>query len=422
MRPMTRAAAVLAAAVFSASSARALDMSWLTQYKRPNIRYGQLALHPRYQFTEAYDSNIYLVPRDTPARTVGGGVRGSWITMNELALETVLPWRKLHTFSAGYDFAAHTYTTQPRLNDTINQSAHADYVYAGTYGLTGRLGDRYMNTTDQAFSQLVERQRRWANTLFMELGYEPVNGLLAGGLDASQTAHKYLSPTVGRDLNRYEQRAGFNVGYRLQPKTKLYASYHRGVIHYTVHRQIPYQDKDSKSHDLGFGVTGALAPKVAGQVEGGLTYRQYDEAPIGGTTRLTRNFTVAANAVYTPTDRTSLTLAASRRLEESIDTVSRFYISNNVSLEVRRRLARKFSVSANAAFGVDKYPDTQTVDGGATGNRRDDIYQGGVQVEYDIQSWLSTGLAYAFRERDSTFTGQYNYQDHQTSWNLALKF
>lgn len=418
---MTRAAAALV--LLFSTSAHAINLDWLTQYKKPNIHYGQLALHPYYQLTETYDSNIYLVPRDTPTRTVGGGVRGSWITTNELALEAVLPWRRLHNFAAGYDFEANTYTTQPELNDTINQRAHLDYVYTGAYGLTFKAGDRYENTTDQAFSQLVERNRRWMNTAYTELDYNPENGRMAGGVDASHTVNKYLGPTIGRQLNRYEEIVGFNVGYKIQPKTKLYTSYHRGVIHYTVNRELPDQDKNSKSHDLGFGVTGVLAPKVTGKVEGGMTYREYDEAPIGGVTRITRNFTVATNVVYKPSDSTDVIVAGSRRLEESINNGgNRFYISNNLSLDVKHKLPRKFSVGANVAFGLDKYPDSQTVAGGATGNRRDDIYQGGLWLEYDIQAWLSTGVAYIFRERNSTFSGEFNYQDQRTSWNLALKF
>jgi hypothetical protein len=415
--------APLVAGLLLSSPAHAINLDWLTQYKKPNIHYGQLALHPYYQLSEVYDSNIYLVPRDQPNNVVvGGGVKGSWITKNELALEAVLPWRRLHSFAAGYDFEAQNYSTQSSLNDTINQKAHLDYVYKGAYGLTAKTGDQYTNTTDQAFSELVARDRRWTNLVYGELDYNPENSYLAGGADVAHTTTKYLGETIGRQLNRYEESAGFNVGYKIQPKTKLYASYHRGLTHYTVHRELPDQDKDSKSHDVGFGVAGVLAPKVTGQVEGGMTYREYDEAPIGGNTRVTHNFTVATNVVYKPSDRTDVILAASRKLEESINSVSRFYISNNVSLDVKHKLPRKFSVGANAAFGLDKYPDTQTVVGGATGNRRDDIYQGGVWLEYDIQAWLSTGVAYVFRERDSTFSGQFNYQDQQTSWNLALKF
>jgi len=421
MRSMTRAVAVLG--LMLATSAQAVNMDWLTQYKKPNIHWGQLAIHPYYQLTEVYDSNIYLVPRDQPGRTVGGGVRGSWITKNELAVEAVLPWRNLHNLSAGYGVEFHNYSVDARANDTINQNAHLDYTYKGGYGLTFRAGDRYLITRDQAFSQLVSRDRRWSNEVYTALDYSQPNGYMTGGLDASHTVHKYLGEEVGRQLNRYTQRAGFNIGYKFLPQTKVYAAYHRSVTHYSVGRAIGDQDKNSKAHDVGVGIQGVIAPKVTGNIEAGMTYREYDEAPVGGVTRVTRNMTVGSNLTYKPTDRTDVILSLSRGLQESISASNRFYISNSATLDIKHKLPYKFSVGTNFAYGLDKYPDTQFIGAsGARGDRRDDIYQGGAWVEYDIQAWLSTGLSYVFRERNSTFTGEFNYQDQQTAWNLALKF
>lgn len=410
MRNTIRAA--IAASMLLAPTANALNLDWLTQYKKPNIHYGQLALHPFYQLVEEYDSNIYLAPR---------GRRGSFITKNELALEAVLPWHRLHSLTGGYGFEAHNYTTDSRANDTINQTAHLDYLYTGAYGLTFRAADRYLNTTDQASSQLVERDRRWVNVAEAGLDYDPERGYLAGGVDASQTVNKYLGAVRARQLNRYTQRAGFNVGYKVQPKTKLYVSYHRSVTHYTVHREPGGQDKNNKSHDFAAGLSGVVAPKVTGQVEAGMAYREYDEAPLGGVTRVTRNVTVATNVTWKPTDRTDVILSLTRLLEESISDSNRFYISNSATLDIKHKLPRKFSVGVNGAFGLDKYPDTQAI-GTTRGDRRDDIYQGGAWITYDIQAWLTTGLSYVFRERNSTFSGDFNYQDQRTALNLALKF
>ena len=421
MRSMTRTVALLS--LLLSTSVQAASFDWLTQYKKPNIHWGQLALHPNYRLTEVYDSNIYLVPRDQPGSVVGGGVRGSWITKNELGLEAELPWRNLHNLKAGYGVEAHNYTTDAKANDTVNQTAHLDYAYAGAYGLTFRAGDSYLNTTDQAFSQLVDRNRRWSNTAYVALDYDQKNGNMAGGVDASHTVNKYLGDSIGRQLNRYSQRAGFNVGYKVQPQTKVYASYHRSLTHYSVGRAVGEQDKNSKAHEFGLGVAGVVAPKVTGRAEAGLSYREYDEAPVGGVTRLTRNMTVTTDLTWKPQDRTDVILSLSRGLQESISASNRFYISNSAILDIKHRLPRKFSVGVNLAYGLDKYPDTQFIGTtGARGDRRDDNYQGGAWVEYDIQQWLSTGHSYVFRERNSTFSRQFNYQDQQTAWNLALKF
>jgi hypothetical protein len=413
---------LVAALLLCIAAPASAGMDWLTQYKKPNLHWGQLALHPYYKFTQIYDSNIYLVPKDQNGFSVGGGVRGSWITRNDLGLETVLPIGRLQTLSAGYLFQSDKFSTQPELNDTINQAAHVDYEYRGAYGLTARLGDQYVNTTDQAFSQLVERARRWSNRVSGSLDYRQENGRMAGGVDFGHTTHKYLPPAFARLLNRYEQRAGFNVGYMVQPKTKAYVSYHRSVIHYTVGRQLPNQDKNSKSHNVGFGVEGQITPRIEGRVETGMTYRQYDEAPIGAVTRETRNWTVGTYLTYKPQDRTTVNFRASRFLQESISAGNRFYISNDVGLDVSHKLPYKFSVGGGVAFGLDKYPDSQLAASGQVGQRRDDIYQGGAWVEYDIQEWLTTGVAYVYRERNSTFPGDFNYEDHRTALNLALKF
>jgi hypothetical protein len=426
MRSIIAAALLLCASAASASSATNAPVvyywDWLTQYKKPNLHWGQLQFHPFYRLSKSYETNIYLVPKPQNGYSVGGGVRGSFIMRNNLGIELFLPVGRRHEFAAGYMSEFQNYTTQPEINNAINQGAKFDYKYKGSHGLTFTAGNRYINTNDQAFSQIIERQRRWENRVFAALDYAPEGNRMTAGVDASHMTNKYVGGIFARDLNRYEQSAGFTLGYRVQPKTRVYASYHRGIIHYTVGRQQPNQDKNNKSHDFAGGVTGDLTAKLKGQVEGGVTYREYDEAPIGGVTRITRNFTVSTNLTYAPTDRTTVLFSATRLLQESISGSNRFYINNNATLDIKHRLPYKFTVGVNGAFGLDKYPDTQVASTGRRGERRDDIYQGGAWVEYDIQSWLSTGIAYVYRERNSTFTGEFNYEDQVTTWNLALKF
>jgi len=426
MRKSLVIAALLAVTLSPMAYADGFHWNWLSQYKKPNLHWGQMELHPYYALSETYDSNIYLVPPDQPAPNgqVGGGVRSSWITKNNLGLEGKLPIHRLHTLTYGYDFEAQNYSTQPDINDTINQRVHADYAYAGAYGVTFRTGDQYINTTDQAFSELIQRNRRWANHLYSSVDYAPERTRLTAGADISDTMNKYLDPAFAQQLNRYNLLFGANVGYRLQPKTRAYLAYHREIIHYTVDRELPNQDKNNKSHHFDAGLTGVIAPKVEGRVQGGLIYREYDEAPIGGTTRITHNFGVDTTLVYRPQDRTTVTLDLSRRLEESIDGANRFFIANELTLDIKHKLPRKFSVGGMAAMAVDKYSESQvtTAAGTAQGSRRDDIYQIGAWISYDIQEWLVVGLSDIYRERNSTFTAQFNYEDQQTALSLALKF
>ena len=419
---MRKLLSAVAVSCLAASSARAnvTDWSWLTQYQKPNMHYGQLALHPYYKLSEVYDSNIFLVPRDLPSGQVGGGIKSSWITKNDLGLEANLPYRHINNLSLGYDFESDIYTTLPDVNNTINQALHADFVREGAQGMTYKAGDQYVNTTDQAFSELVQRARRWSNRVYAEVDYTPKNGRLAGGVDVDHETDKYVDPSLGA-LNRYQEDGGFNVGYMVQPKTKAYVSYHRSIIHYTVDPLPGTTDNDNKSHNFAAGVTGQLAPKVSGQVEAGMTYREYDAVPVGGSQRVERAATVATSVIYRPDKYSNITLSLARFLQESLDTSNPFYISNNAMLDMDHKFPHKFTAGINLAMGIDQYETAQTF-GSTTANRRDDLYQGGAWVEYDIQSWLSTGLAYVYRERDSTLSGQFNYQDSQVIWNASLKF
>ena len=44
----------------------------------------------------------------------------------------------------------------------------------------------------------------------------------------------------------------------------------------------------------------------------------------------------------------------------------------------------------------------------------------GAEAAKALAAWVVH--TYVYRERDSTFSGQFNYQDTQVSWNAALKF
>jgi hypothetical protein len=420
---MKRLSAVAVFSCLLASKANALPNDWyaLTQYQTPNMHYGGLGLHPYYKFSEVYDSNIYLVPRNQSSGQVAG-VQSSWIAKNDLGLEANIPWRHLNNLSLGYDFESDVYTSAPSINDTINQMLHADFVREGARGMTYKAGDQYINTTDQASSELTQRARRWMNRAYVSADYAPKNGRLVAGVDADHETDKYLDPIYGSELNRYQEDAGFNVGYMLQPKTKAYVSYDREIIHYTVNPPPGVPEKDSKSHIVAIGAIGQLSPKIEGQVEIGLDYRQNDVAPVSGADRINRTPTILTQVTYHPDQSDDLILALSRTFQETIYVNNAFYYANVASLELDHRFPHRVKAGMNVALGKNQYLNAQAIGlGSISGNRRDDLYQGGAFIEYDIQAWLSTRLSYVYNERDSTFSAQFNYQDAQVAWNVSFK-
>lgn len=417
--------AVFALILSLVAPARAGMLDKMKDFKKPNIKIGKLELHPHYKLTETYDSNIFLAPRskvlgNNADSNKAGPVLGSWITENNLGLKASFPLTEMHKLELGYDFVWKAYKKDPRLNNTVNQAVDAAYSYKGP-NVSAKVADTYVNTVDPATSELTARQKRWQNTATAEGEYAPEGGKLFAGADVSQTNHKYVSQSVAlrTALNRYEQSFGVKGGYRVRPKTRVYAAYHRQIIHYSVHQSAP--TKNNKAHFLDFGVEGDIAPKLTGQVQTGLQYRQYDDPPAAGQKKITRNWMLATKLTYKPLERTKVDLSWTRRIEESTFLANQFYIANAASLNVTHKLPHKLTAGVNAGLEIDKYPEA-TATGGSTANRRDDLYQTGASLDYDIQEYLRTGISYTYRTRNSRFTEQFNYNDHLTSLSLSLLF
>jgi len=395
---------------------------------KPNLQFGKLELHPYYKLQETYDSNIYMVPKDLSGVQVGGGVKSAWITDNNLGIEFVLPISAIHKVKAGYDFQALNYSRDPKTNNAINQKVNVGYDYkSGAY--KANVMDAYVNTEDPAFSQDASRERRWNNKFGMGGEYSPVGGNLFVGASFDHATDKYLSSVMAGMLNRYTQTYGVKGGYKIQPKTRAFMGYRREIVHYTVKGT---NRPNSKSHYVEFGVEGDIAPKLKGNITTGLGVRHYDNdggryivnnvaVGIRRTKTTTRNWTLGSMLSYKPMERSLVNLAVNRGYSESTFDRSAFYISNNVMLGYQHKLPMRLTAMADVSMGIDKYSETATV-GGMTANRRDDIYQQKLGLDYEANDWATVGLSYLHRQKFSIFSGQYNYNDHQTSLFAKVKF
>jgi hypothetical protein len=418
-------------AVAMLASAMPAHADWtglgLDNVKPPEMKYGPVEFHPYLKLSEIYDSNIFLNPSHGPVvgnnanNNLAGPQLGSWIHTLNAGVKVGAQIAEMHRLDLAYDMVYKAYSKDPRSNNTVNQGVDAMYSYKGPMGFGGHLKDTYVNTVDPATSELTQRTRRWNNTAGIDGEYAPEGGNLFGGVDLNESVDKYVSnPATAVLLDRYTQLFGFKAGYLVMPKTRAYLAYHRQVIHYTDHPGAP--SKNNKAHLLDFGVEGELAPKLTGQVQTGLQYRNYDDAPTVGAKRITRNWMVATNLNYRPLERTKATLSLSRSLQESTFGANQFYIASSAGLNVTHKLPWKVTAGVNAGIEQDKYPLTSTV-GTTVVNRRDDLYQVGANLDYDIQEWLKAGLNYEYRTRFShALSEQFNYRDHVTGITIGATF
>ncbi|MDD5658051.1 MAG: outer membrane beta-barrel protein [Elusimicrobia bacterium] len=409
---------------------------------KPNIKLGQLALHPYYGISAIYDDNIYLVPKNEDGHAVaGGGVRGSWIMSNNLGLRADMPMGETQKLAASYDLRSDIYKAQSSANNAVTQKAGGAYDFKGARTKL-RLSDDYVNTSDPAFNpnntavagELVTREKRWNNAAGGGVEYFLGDKFFAG-IDGAHSIQKYLSRSLGQKLNNYALSFGGRAGYKLLPKTRAYLGVHRSITHYSVTRDISditettaagdvikVQDHVANHKDwlVDAGVEGSIAPKVTGRVQGGYVYRRHDKDNSDARRRpISRNATVSVGVDYKPTERDTVKLTANRGLVDAV-TGGNYYLTNGGVLDLSHKWD-KITVGLAGGLQVDKYSEAIT-SGGLTANRRDAVYTGAARCEYRIQEWLAANLGYKNVSRFSNFSRQFNYKDNRTSAELRLSF
>lgn len=385
----------------------------LVNISKPDLRL-VLELHPFYRFSEVYESNIYLVPREQPGTArIGGGVVSSWITINELGTGWKLPLSKRHALRGNYSARASQYTSQSRTNNALDQTIVVGWDYSGRKGVTAGLSDSYVNTEDSAFSEQVARQRRMSNEVSGYLDVEHSRRLFTK-LTARHQNTKYLDPSFAQRLNRFDTSFGVDMGVRVAPKTRTYLSYQREITHYSAGR-----GDHSTAHRAGLGVTGILTSRLTGKIQADMHFRRYS----GGTTNLkheTTNILGAADLKYQATRRLQARLGLWRSIQESTFGFSRHTVASGASLGATQALG-KWSMGLDGSFETNRYPEATTLRG-EYGTRRDDTYTGSLHAEYKVRTWLSTDLSYQRSQRHSRFSNDFNFASDRTTLSLRVQF
>lgn len=372
----------------------------------------RIQLHPYYSLEQTYDSNIFQVPDTGPGQpTVGGGVVDSWITTNILGLNLKVPINKKHTLNTDYTFTARSYSRQPRANNALDQRVYSVYKFSGKR-FSAKASNEYINTEDPAFSELVARERHWSNTVSVDGEYK-ASRKLRYGANFSHSNHKYLSPTLGAILNRFEQIYGFRVGTMVRPKTKVYVSYSREIIHYSAGRL-----SNSKGDTADVGVQGDIAPKLHGTIEVGLRRRRFDNSVTLSTE--TRTWKAAVSLDYKVKSGLTVSLRAYRTMNPATFGANRSSDSSGATLTAVRR-HKKWSTTVTGTMIVDKYPQSSTI-GAFSANRRDDTYRASLSTEYAFRKWVKTGLSFERIQRHSIFTREFNYKSNKTTAFVRVKF
>ncbi|MFI5346035.1 MAG: outer membrane beta-barrel protein [Elusimicrobiota bacterium] len=395
-----------------------------------NLMLGPAKLSPSYGFKTSYEDNIYRVPRDINHTAVsGGGVRGSWIFDNALGLGMELPTAQGQKLNLDYGVTFENYTTQSKANNAINQTAGGAYSFEGSK-TKAKAFDNYVNTHDPQFNpngnvvngSLVTREARWSNTAGANAEYNLGSKFFAA-VDGSWSENRYLDRSGGATslanlLNTSGGVFGAKAGYQVMPKTRVFTAVHESLTHYTERTRAD----NHRDTLVDFGAEGDFTAKLKGTVQAGYVYQGFDYDPANaGRKTVARNWTTSASLDWKPTETNQIVLTAVRANLDAATSGSRYYTSSGGNLAYNHKFGEKITAGVNGGVTYDKYSD-DFVYGAGFKSRRDDTYQVGAKVDYQVYEWLKTGASFTNVDRYSTFSQQFNYRDNITAVNASVKF
>lgn len=257
-----------------------------------------------------------------------------------------------------------------------------------------KFGDTFLYTSDQANSELTERAKRLNNNVYLS-ARTSTDKKFGFGVVANDSYDYYIDNPWKYDLTRNRVNAGVQAFYNISAKTSAFVEY--------VYTNIAYRDNtnnDSDGNAVALGIEGKIAPKVSGTAKVNYVMRDYShDMPGYSSYEDLVGYYVALD--WNPTERNTIRLSGERRFEESVYENNRYFTDTLVTLYGSHKLSDKLTAGLTLAYENMAY-DRANNDGV---KRSDDLFTVRPELGYQFQEWLSAGVWYQFRNRDSNTNG-----------------
>lgn len=342
-----------------------------------------------------YDDNIYLTKSDK---------KDSFISTTRLG---ALYGMQVPNSSLKANFAAiggyNAYTEDNGKNGYWDALVQADLANENM-----SLGDIFVLTSDPANAELTDRAKRINNIAYFNY-ITSKKKMFSFGVKLSDIYTKYLKDEW-EGLNRNRLNLGAGVYYNLSEKTSFFLEYTYTILSYQKN-----DDSDSKGGTVALGVEGQIAPKIKGTAKATYNYRDYDKS-LAGYKNYADLFGFDVSLAWEPTTRNLVRLGAHRNFEETIFTNNRYFVLTGVELYASQKVVEKVTLSLTLGYDNLAYPEE------AYGVKRsDDLYTIRPEIGYQIKDWLSSGIWYQYRKRDSNISSV-EYDNNRAGIYLKATF
>ena len=359
---------------------------------------GLFQIHPYVNFKGMVDDNIYLEPENKQQSFISEVSPG-------LDLKMLL---KTHSFGLGYHFDLVSYGEESEKNNSERQniSLIADLNFPDRAYL--RVRSFFKDGCDPPTVELTERIEHKDVNIQAKVGLR-TNKKIIFELVTIYNSYLYKEDAY-ETYDRNELSFGPVVFYKFLPRTSFSIEGNYGMIDY-VNR-----DNNSTFVQIKAGLRKEITPRFLLTIKAGMESRDYEE-------ETTEDFsTVVFNMemIEKFSEYSLFTLSAQSKACES------FYLNNNYFNSTRGFL--KFTQSINykttASIGLGGYFNNyplETTENDISQKRADYILEGTLGLDYKVQEWISLGINYKYRKRDSNFDN-HDYDNNQSSVNIEVAF
>jgi hypothetical protein len=398
-----------------------------------NIKIGQIAVHPSITEKGMWDSNIDL--------NAGSGTKSDGTTFNEPErsdyINTITPAlifqlkKSLLDVSFGAKVDIVRYKEYDK-NDAENFAANfnAQYGGIGRTGLYLKVNNQFMDTQDPYSQSGIgdyrykegKATKRKANIAGIEAGYGLADRL-ALHVNYTNQYQKY-DEAVDKDSNERDHIVGTTLYYKIFPKTYALLGYKFTTIEYFDYTNTNnYADcgKDSKNHNLDFGIFWDQTAKFNGSVKVGYYWKNWDNAVNNANNTLEDldTWTITTHMGWKPLTRTMIMIDLTKGEVDSVDATYYSYDQFVAGLTLNQQVANKLSITVGGCYETDDYNSNTNA-----AEKKFDLYQTNAGINYQIMKWLSAGISYTYKKKDASKNNFVDdeYKDHQTMFKITGSF
>ncbi len=306
-------------------------------------------------------------------------------------------------------------------NNWQSHSGLFDLNYNSPGGLIVGINNKYTDTEDPFSNEsdylnaATRKVERWNDTLKTKFGAKLGDSLkVLGFVNYYVQDYKDNVRDFSQDYNDVELGAG--VEMMLMAKTWAFFRYHIGYRDYTTNTTTVTEQNDSDHNwnRVNGGIGWDSGAKWSGELNLGYQWKKYENErdPANNLYEDKNTWIAATNVKYHLSEATRIGIKVSRAIKETGSANNEFNEETAWGINVGHTMMEKLDLGAGFVFTRNDYN---------TNDRTDDTNKLDLSADYKIQPWLSAGVAYIYKKKDSNIDAN-DYDDRQMLLRIKAGF